>query len=106
MAPPSQVNGNRSVYCAFTVPPADLHTLETLQSGADVHRLEEVLLEYHRIGNAVRVSAIDPVTGTEVTIQGPASASETALRHTAITKLRYVLSKTAQQDGRLPRSAS
>ena len=68
------------------------------QSGSDVHRLEEVLFEFHRIGNAVRVSAIDPVTGTEVTIQGPASAGETTLHRTAVTKLRYVLSKTVQQN--------
>ncbi len=63
-----------------------------------MHRLEEVLFEFHRVGNAVRVSAIDPVTGTEVTIQGPANAGETTLRRTAVTKLRYVLSKKAQQN--------
>ena len=62
-----------------------------------MHRLEEVLLEFHRVGNAMRVSAIDPASGTEVTIQGPVGAGEATLRRTAIAKLRYVLSRTAEQ---------
>lgn len=54
---------------------------------------EEVLLEFHQIGSVVKVSAVDPVTLTEVSISGPASAGEQALRQAAIKKLRYVLAR-------------
>ena len=53
--------------------------------------LDEVLLEFVRVGNVVKVSAVDPRTRIEVAIQGPASAGEETLRRTAINKLRYVL---------------
>lgn len=52
-----------------------------------------VLVEFRRVGAITRVSAIDPVTNTEVVIQGPASAGRTALTRTAIAKLNYMLSK-------------
>jgi hypothetical protein len=54
---------------------------------------EEVLLEFHRIGAVVKVSAVDPATLTEVSISGPASAGEAALRQAALRKLRYVLER-------------
>jgi len=53
----------------------------------------DVLLEFSRIGNICRVSAIDPVTNTEVVIQGPVSAGRAALARTAVAKLNYVLAK-------------
>lgn len=52
-----------------------------------------ILLEFQRVGALVKVSAIDPVTNTEVVVQGPASASQEQLSRTAIAKLRYVLAK-------------
>jgi hypothetical protein len=55
---------------------------------------DEVLFEYRRIGASVKVTAIDPKTGREVSIVGPASAGERALAETAAKKLRYVLSRT------------
>lgn len=56
-------------------------------------RLAEVLYEYHRVGNYVKVSAIDPASYTEVSIVGPASAAQTALERLARKKLIYVLDK-------------
>lgn len=53
----------------------------------------EVLLEFHRIGRSVKVSAVDPETGTEVSIIGPASAGEAELRRAAVNKLNYVLAR-------------
>ena len=53
----------------------------------------EIILEYQRIGPVVKVSAIDPHTLIEVTIQGPASWGEAALRRTALAKLDYVLAR-------------
>ena len=58
--------------------------------------LDEVLLEFTRIGNVVKVCAVDPRTRTEVVIQGPISAGEEALRRTAINKLRYVIRRGGQ----------
>lgn len=55
----------------------------------------EYLLEFHQVGAYVKVSAIDPVTGTEVSITGPASAGEAILGRNAINKLQYVLKKRA-----------
>lgn len=53
----------------------------------------EVLLEFQQVGGAVKVTALDPVTQIEVSIQGPATAGEAALGRTAIAKLEYVLSR-------------
>ncbi|MDP1670596.1 MAG: DUF6898 family protein [Alphaproteobacteria bacterium] len=54
---------------------------------------KDVLIEFVRIGNSVKVSAIDPATGTEVSIVGPSNMSEAQLSSNAIAKLRYVLAK-------------
>lgn len=55
----------------------------------------EVLLEFQRIGNAVKVTAVDPKTLAEVSIVGDAGAGEAALKQLAIRKLRYVLDRRA-----------
>ena len=55
----------------------------------------EVLLEYHRVGAYIKVSAIDPVTQTEVSIVGDPKRSEAELARVALNKLKYVLSKRA-----------
>lgn len=55
----------------------------------------EVLMEFHRIGSYMKAVAIDPVTGTEVSVVGPATGGQEMLRRTAINKLRYVLQKQA-----------
>ncbi|AUN33347.1 DUF6898 family protein [Niveispirillum cyanobacteriorum] len=54
---------------------------------------KDVLIEFHPVGNIVRVSAIDPATNTEIIIQGPASAGKTVLARNALAKLNYVLRK-------------
>lgn len=54
---------------------------------------KEYLIEFVRIGNSIKVSAIDPVTGIEASIVGPANLSEALLSSNAIAKLRYVLAK-------------
>lgn len=53
----------------------------------------EVIVEFQQIGNAVKVTAIDTKSMVEVSIMGPASAGEELLKHNAINKLNYVLSK-------------
>jgi len=56
----------------------------------------EVILEFHTVGNAVKVTAIDPETLVEVSIMGPQSAGEEALKRAALRKLEYVLAKRGQ----------
>lgn len=56
---------------------------------------DEVLLEYRRIGAYLKVMAVDPETGTEVSVAGPATGSRELLTRTAVSKLRYVLQKGA-----------
>ncbi len=56
----------------------------------------EVLLEFKRIGYAVKVTAVDSGTLTEVSVQGPASSTEAALTRAAVAKLAYVLSRRAE----------
>lgn len=52
-------------------------------------------VEFVQIGNSVKVSAIDPATGTEVSIVGSPMSSKAQLTQVAVSKLRYVLAKKA-----------
>ena len=54
---------------------------------------DEVLFEFSRVGNVMRVSAVHVPTNIEVVIAGPATAPQAVLRNTALQKLRYVLAK-------------
>ena len=51
------------------------------------------MLEYRVVGVYVKVSAIDPVTRTEVSIVGDRSRSASALARVAVNKLKYVLAR-------------
>ena len=53
----------------------------------------EVLIEFHQIGNSMKVAAVDPVTAVEVSIVGAANASQEMLKRLAVRKLDYVLEK-------------
>ena len=54
---------------------------------------EGYIIEFHRIGNAVKVTAMDPVTLTEVSIVGVPGVGETELTRLVIRKLEYMLAK-------------
>ncbi len=54
---------------------------------------DEVLYEFHRHGNVVKVSVIHVPTNTEISIVGAATAGEYALKMAALRKLQYVLNK-------------
>jgi len=51
----------------------------------------EVLIEVQQLGNAVKVSAIDPATNTEVSVVGSAHATLYSLKMNAVRKLRAAL---------------
>lgn len=53
----------------------------------------EIIIEFHPVGNLVKVSAMDVKTLTEISIQGPKSAGEETLKRNALKRLEYVLRK-------------
>ena len=60
--------------------------------------LSEVLCEFQRMGNIMRVVAIDPKTGTEVTMIADPRHSQIIIKRLAARKLAYVLGKKAQKE--------
>ena len=54
---------------------------------------ENIIIEFHRIGASVKVSAFDPQSLTEVSIVGPANAGEAILTRNVLRKLEFVLAK-------------
>ncbi len=58
----------------------------------------EVLIEIVTLGAYAKVSAIDPVTGTEVSLMGPANATRASLEAAALSKLDFVLKKRAVEE--------
>ncbi len=59
----------------------------------------EVIFEFRQIGDYVKVSAIEPITNTEVSIVGAARADKSALKASALQKLRYVMQRNAAGKG-------
>ncbi len=57
--------------------------------------LGEVLFEVVVVGNAVKCSALDPRTNTEVCVVGSAYTSPYSLKMNALRKLKRVLRKNA-----------
>ena len=53
----------------------------------------EVIIELFPVGNIVKVTAMDTLTLTEVSIQGPKNAGEAVLKRNAVKRLEYVLKK-------------
>jgi hypothetical protein len=65
--------------------------------GAD--RAGEIILEFQYMPHAVKVSAIDIASSTEVSIMGPRGASQSELERVARAKLSYVIAKRAKPSG-------
>ena len=57
----------------------------------------EVYFEFITVGNAVKVTAIDSVTGIEVSTMGPTSASQGDLKQLALRKLKARLSREGEE---------
>lgn len=53
----------------------------------------EVLFEFTVVGSVVKVAAIDADTGIEVSVMGPASASQSDLQKVALAKLKARLAR-------------
>jgi hypothetical protein len=59
----------------------------------------ETLFEMRRVGSYIRCSAIDPETGIEAVVTGPANSPGDSLRLAARRKLEYLLSRHHAQTG-------
>ena len=57
--------------------------------------LREVLFEMKKVGNYMRITAIDPVSGTEVISIGDPSVDTEMLKDMAARKLKYVIAKNS-----------
>ena len=53
----------------------------------------EVLFEFRQVGDYLKVSAIDPITNTEVSIVGAPRMDRAVLKQAALQKLIYVIEK-------------
>lgn len=58
---------------------------------------KEFYLEYFQLGPQVKVMAIDPETGIEVSIIAPESATKDEMTRVAVDKLKRMIAKTASQ---------
>ena len=54
---------------------------------------KEIFVEFVMLGNTVKATAIDPDSGVEASIVGPASAPRAILAENARKKLEYVKAK-------------
>jgi hypothetical protein len=54
---------------------------------------KEIFVEFVTFGNTVKATAIDPDTGLEASIVGPANAPRSTLAEAARRKLEYVQKK-------------
>jgi hypothetical protein len=54
---------------------------------------QEVIFEFVRIGNTVKVTAVDVESGVEAVVVGDPAAGESALKRLAKQKLDYVMAK-------------
>lgn len=56
----------------------------------------DVYFEFQKVGNAVKVAAVDAATGLEVVVMGPLSASQSELQRVALAKLNRQLAKAGK----------
>ena len=56
---------------------------------------KEIYVEFVILGNTVKATAIDPETGEEASVIGPANAAQSTMAQAARRKLEYVLKKKA-----------
>jgi hypothetical protein len=55
----------------------------------------EIIFEITRMGDYVKVSAVDPVTMVEVSVVGPSRGSLEAVKAVAVRKLRRAIERGA-----------
>jgi hypothetical protein len=68
----------------------------TVASPKDVY-LPEVLFQMQRVGNSLRVIAIDPTTGIEVVMVAPHNGAIEGVKRIAARKLAYVIARKREK---------
>ena len=58
----------------------------------------EVILEYTQFGSALKVTAVDTATGTEVSFQAHPKTGPEEIRRLALAKLTYVINKAKKDE--------
>ena len=66
------------------------------------YRRSGILLEFHHVGDYVKVSAIDATTNIEASIVGSPRVSKQHLTRLAVRKLDYVMDKKRRADKAKP----
>jgi hypothetical protein len=70
-----------------------------MSHGTDIDpEIGEVLFEIRVVGNAVKVSALEPVSNTEVCVVGSVYTSPYSLKMNALRKLKAVLRRNAAKE--------
>lgn len=59
------------------------------------HRNNNYILEFIQQGRYVKVTAVDPLTGTEAVIVGDARERQEVLSANAVKKLEYIMNKVS-----------
>ena len=59
--------------------------------------MSEILFEYVRLGNSVKVTAIEPETKIEAAVVVPASLSQEQMKMQALNRLKYILKKKEEE---------
>jgi hypothetical protein len=58
----------------------------------------EFIIEFHQIGNSVKVSAVDTKTLIEVSIVAPSDSTKKHMTDTVLQKLHYVIAKRKRDE--------
>lgn len=59
--------------------------------------LPEAIIEFRKVGASLKVVAVDPVSGTEVSMVGDPRASQQELARLAARKLQFVLERQKEK---------
>lgn len=58
---------------------------------------KEYLIEYTTVGNAVKITAMDPETGVEVSTMAPSYMDRRLMANAAVNKLEYKIRKLKER---------
>lgn len=59
--------------------------------------MSEILFEFVRLGNSVKVTAIEPETKIEAAVVVPATLTQEQMKMQALNRLKYVLKKKEEE---------
>jgi hypothetical protein len=60
---------------------------------SDALKNREIIIELQQYGNLVKVSAVDALTFTEVSIQAPKATAQSIMKSNVLKRLEYVMRK-------------